>query len=755
MIPAHLPAWPVDSATVLIWMGLALVGGTMAAALAWVLTASALRRARPVVHAAVWTVVLLKFVIPVGPGLRFSLATAVARAHAAMQPDAPSQAESAPAAPSSPAQPGWIVLNRRLGAAPTAAPAALSQSPATGWTEWVALAYAAALTMIAARRWRAYRAFARECRRLPLADAYLRDAVAGICRREGVRRVPIVRISHEAPAPFVFGAWRPTLVLSCRQLVRPDELEAVVLHEIAHLRRGDLYVRYLQWCAGTFLFFWPVVAWVNRRIDLAREHACDEWALRRSAISAGDYARCLLRALHPHGRMPAYRPAAMAANLKSVQRRIEVIMESPNRSLRRGSLSLPAGLFVVAWAAFILAGAAAANNLTDEKKQTTDNKDVMVKADGDKVVIVTDDTKDGQSVQVRAQVIRIAGDKDSVHEFRTDGSVQGRRLIVNRIGKGEFPGAIALAMDLNSTKALAEFLKAHPTADANGDSKLTQSELDAFLVARAMSSPAETLRQFPDADRNKDNRLSADEAARLVVMPCAEAMAIAGDLGDCKAETASGQQIRVIARAMATTRADAKSADAATSADAAKVGQARGRMVIGRKAGHKDDAGQAEVAPFEIALSAGGAREWLKKEIATEPAAVEVAKYVSVVEAAPQVAFLEAHPDADTNRDGKLTREEQSAFLEQLTGRMLAKHRPELDTNGDGIVSKDEAAAASKDGNVRVLVRKKVENISGQVHEEESADIVPADGDEDVMIPLQIEIEEESDSDAPPPGGGQ
>src|SRR5205814_9980080 len=136
------------------------------------------------------------------------------------------------------------------------------------------------------------------CRRLAQADALVYGLVAEICQRLNVRRLPDVRLSDEAPAPFVFGAMNPTLVLARRHLVRPDELEAVILHEIAHLRRGDMLVRYVQWLAGTLLYFWPIVAWVNRRIDLVREHACDEWALVHGRLEAAEYARCLLGALH-------------------------------------------------------------------------------------------------------------------------------------------------------------------------------------------------------------------------------------------------------------------------------------------------------------------------------------------------------------------------------------------------------------------------------------------------------------------------
>ena len=185
----------------------------------------------------------------------------------------------------------------------------------------VAALYLACATGLLVVRVRSYRALVARCRALLPADQATCNLVASVCRRLGVQRVPSVRISEEVPAPFVMGIFRPLLILSRRQLVRPDELETVVVHEVTHLRRGDLFVRYLQWTAGTVLFFWPVVAWVNRRIDAALEHACDEWALRYGRLTAGEYARCLLRAIRPmRSHRFAYEPAYMAAHPAMLER---------------------------------------------------------------------------------------------------------------------------------------------------------------------------------------------------------------------------------------------------------------------------------------------------------------------------------------------------------------------------------------------------------------------------------------------------
>ena len=111
---------------------------------------------------------------------------------------------------------------------------------------------------------------------------------------------------------FVCGLWRPKLMLP-RTLPdtlsgdRPDfclnknglslcdVLDLVLLHELAHLRRGDLYWGWTIELARTIYFFHPLVYWVTYCLHLERELACDQVAMSVSGHAAGDYAQTLVR----------------------------------------------------------------------------------------------------------------------------------------------------------------------------------------------------------------------------------------------------------------------------------------------------------------------------------------------------------------------------------------------------------------------------------------------------------------------------
>ncbi len=474
------------ASTFLLWIAQAVLFGTLLAGMTWLLLRLIGRRISPAMHSIFWLIVLVKFVLPIGPAWNYSLASTLTSASRAFRTivDQPAATTIQPADIKA-----TLVMETIDDPAQAASTGAAAASAALGKATLAAIIYLAIVALIGAWRLIAYARFARRARSYDVADVPIQGMVLAACRTLGVRRKPEVRLSPEAPAPFVFGFIRPVLVLSPRQLVRPDELEAVILHEVAHLRRGDLFVRCIQWLAGTLLFFWPVVAWVNRRIDLARETACDEWALRHGRLSAGAYARCLLSAIHPLRRGGlTYRPAAMAANLSTVERRIEMILSSPVQT-RRLAAGLPVVVIALAWAGFVLTGMARAEDpappAADQPKQ------VFVTADGD------------QPGNIDVKVITNDQGETGKFVWTSDGAPDNMKINVIRAG-------------VPTAEELAAFLAAHPTADANADGQLSRSERSAYLTALAMHDQAGVVQRFPKSDTNGDGQLSAEEAAQLV-----------------------------------------------------------------------------------------------------------------------------------------------------------------------------------------------------------------------------------------------
>jgi beta-lactamase regulating signal transducer with metallopeptidase domain len=320
-----------------------LVHGTVLAAIAWLVSATLLRRARPALIAALWTVVIVKFVLPVGPALPWSLSSALDGLFGGAVPAAaPAAAPSfGPAGPVAAAVAPSISL---LGAVALAA--------ATLWLGIVAF--------LLARRVREQRALRRAAAAAAPASPEVTALVAAVARRIGLGRAPEVRVEHDGAVPWVIGVGRPVLVLPA-SVVDRAELAAVIGHELAHLRRRDAWLRIVQVVAGALFFFFPVVRWVNRRIDAARELACDAWAIERGPLAPAEYARVLVRLVRRAHEGAAATPAAalaLAAHPHLLGKRVDALLAGRGR-LRAG-VGAPGIVLLAGWGLVALGGASSA-----------------------------------------------------------------------------------------------------------------------------------------------------------------------------------------------------------------------------------------------------------------------------------------------------------------------------------------------------------------------------------------------------------
>ena len=105
-----------------------------------------------------------------------------------------------------------------------------------------------------------------------------------------------LRISDEVISPMAMGVWRAAVILPVSALMQlaPAQLEAVLAHELAHIRRWDYLYNLLQTTVECLLFFHPAVWWVSRCTRDLREACCDEVAAR-SCEDPVIYAEALLQ----------------------------------------------------------------------------------------------------------------------------------------------------------------------------------------------------------------------------------------------------------------------------------------------------------------------------------------------------------------------------------------------------------------------------------------------------------------------------
>jgi len=130
-------------------------------------------------------------------------------------------------------------------------------------------------------------------------ESLLTQLVLELSERIGVRRPVRIVISDQIAIPAVCGLFRPTLLLprDLDVLLSTEQLQWVLLHELAHIRRRDLLIVVLQRCVAMLYCFNPAVWIANRIIHALREYACDDLAMSLADGTAIDSGEALLRVL--------------------------------------------------------------------------------------------------------------------------------------------------------------------------------------------------------------------------------------------------------------------------------------------------------------------------------------------------------------------------------------------------------------------------------------------------------------------------
>jgi TonB family protein len=122
------------------------------------------------------------------------------------------------------------------------------------------------------------------------------ETVRRLVQRTGVSRQVAVLVSQLVEGPSVVGWIRPVILIPAASLsgLTPEQLETVLAHEVAHIRRYDDLVNMVQALVETLLFYHPAVWWLSARIRQERELCCDDLAIQVTGNSLG-YARALAR----------------------------------------------------------------------------------------------------------------------------------------------------------------------------------------------------------------------------------------------------------------------------------------------------------------------------------------------------------------------------------------------------------------------------------------------------------------------------
>lgn len=171
----------------------------------------------------------------------------------------------------------------------------------------------------------------------------------------GGRRVEVCA-SNEVARPSVLGFFHPRILLPplVVEKLTPGELQQVVMHEMEHLRRADDWTNLLQKIGLVLFPLNPVLLWVERRLCMERELACDDQVMR-SGPGRKAYAICLTH-LAEYSMLRRSLTLALGAweRRPELVRRVQRILAEPVRAMGRKPALAAAGGVIAASLAFAL-----------------------------------------------------------------------------------------------------------------------------------------------------------------------------------------------------------------------------------------------------------------------------------------------------------------------------------------------------------------------------------------------------------------
>ncbi len=174
--------------------------------------------------------------------------------------------------------------------------------------------------------------------------------VEKICEKLGITRAIRLLESTAIDVPLVVGAIRPVIVVPASLItgLTPLQLDMLLAHELAHIRRHDYLINLLQTVLETLLFYHPAARWISDRAREERENCCDDLAVAMCGGDAGQYTSTLL--VLEESRHQGFGLAA-AATGGSLLRRAERLITGRNSNVELGPRWI-AGVLTIAAALF-------------------------------------------------------------------------------------------------------------------------------------------------------------------------------------------------------------------------------------------------------------------------------------------------------------------------------------------------------------------------------------------------------------------
>lgn len=252
-----------------------------------------------------------------------------------------------------------------------------------------------------------------------------RERTAALIDGMNLRRSVTLRRSPHVDSPMVVGWWRPIILVPAGVLsgFPPAQVEALLRHELAHVRRHDVLVGHLQAVVEVLLFFHPATWWVSRTVRQTREACCDDLVVREGTERTV-YAKALTTLAEQAVAEPAPVPTATGGSLLTRIQRVLSPTSGPSAHVQQ--LSMAAAVLLLVGVPLGLAACASQQPATETQDESvaegpTSPDQPPEDAEEQRVVVVERDSTERRIQVDSSDSVRVDRSGDGVYVLRHGG----------------------------------------------------------------------------------------------------------------------------------------------------------------------------------------------------------------------------------------------------------------------------------------------------------------------------------------------
>ncbi len=275
--------------------------------------------------------------------------------------------------------------------------------------------------------------------------------------RMGIGRKILLRCTHQIDVPCAFGLFKSYVMLPASTMMglTPEQAEALIAHELAHIARHDVFFNSVQVCLETILFYHPVVWWLSMQIRVAREQSCDDLAVQiigdRALYARALYSLEEARASIPQLALGAKGDSSRMTNwhlIHRIQRVLGVASPEKRDPWAKGALALCAATLGLAALMPVRAYSRPAQQDPPAKQDTTVKVVTKIKLNihGDKIELNSTNLKPDTLLKVNGKEGRFSEltpqqQKELQQALKNVHVTKSKHNIEVRMHEGDAPGS--------------------------------------------------------------------------------------------------------------------------------------------------------------------------------------------------------------------------------------------------------------------------------------------------------------------------